>query len=211
MTDAADAPPLTRGHKKKARTRQLLLDTALEVLAEEGEGFSVADIAARAGVSNGTFYNYFGDRDALIGALIPAILDGFVTEAAAAVQEPDPARRFALITARALDRAAASPDTVRVALRLEAVQAALVDGELFAFLRGDLAAGHAAGRFADAPDTATLDVVVGTLLVAARRIVGGETSSAYRVAIIGRLLRSLGMPAAEAAALAADAVSAPSR
>ena len=69
MAIADPSPTLTRGHKKKARTRQLLLDTALEVLAEQGEGFTVADLASRAGVSHGTFYNYFSDRDQLIEAL----------------------------------------------------------------------------------------------------------------------------------------------
>ncbi|MEY4081090.1 MAG: hypothetical protein RL430_1520, partial [Actinomycetota bacterium] len=62
----ADAAPLTRGHKKRSRTRQTLLDAALRVLAESGEGFSLTEVAARAGVSHGTFYNYFRDREELM-------------------------------------------------------------------------------------------------------------------------------------------------
>ena len=45
MGTATDEP-LTRGHKKKARTRQVLLDAALDVLAEQGEQFNVVDVAA---------------------------------------------------------------------------------------------------------------------------------------------------------------------
>ena len=96
---------LTRGHKKKARTRQLLLDTALAVLAERGEGFSVADLIARAGVSHGTFYNYFTDRDQLVQALVPHIVEGFAARSAAEVDDPDPAvRRVAAARGAVPDR-----------------------------------------------------------------------------------------------------------
>lgn len=203
---ATPAPMLTRGHKKKARTRQLLLDTALVVLAERGEGFSVADLIARAGVSHGTFYNYFTDRDQLVQALVPHIVEGFAARSAAEVDDPDPAVRFAVITARALGSAVHAPDTVRVALRLEPVQRALlVDGPL-AYLRHDLHEGHAVGRFTGELDDGTLDVVLGALLLAGRRIVDGETDPAYRRTVIRRLLCALGLDLDDATALAARAV-----
>jgi AcrR family transcriptional regulator len=200
------SPTLTRGHKKKARTRQLLLDTAVAVIAEQGEGFSVADLAVRAGVSHGTFYNYFADREQLVDALVPHIVGRFAERMAVEVSVTDPAERFARISAAALDAAVREPQTVRVALRLDAVQRGLlVDGPL-AHLRHDLADGHAAGRFDGPPDDGTLDVVLGTLLLATRRIVDGERSVAYRRIILSRLLQALGVDAAEAARLAADAV-----
>lgn len=205
MPSPTDAP-LTRGHKKKARTRRLLLDTAMEVLAADGEGFSAADIAARAGVSNGTFYNYFADKDELIAAVVPEIVGAFAAEAALEVDLADPAARFAHITARVLERAVEAPDLVRVLLRIEAAQQALVASEALAHLRADLAAGRRSGRFAGAIDDATVDVVVGTLLVATGRIVGGETRPAYRRAVIARLLRALGIDDTGAVALAKEAV-----
>ncbi|MCB0998029.1 MAG: helix-turn-helix domain-containing protein [Ilumatobacteraceae bacterium] len=208
MTVATEQVVPTRGHKKKARTRQLLLDTAMEVLAEQGEGFSVADIAARAGVSHGTFYNYFTDRDQLVAALVPHLVETFAARSAAEVDDPDPAARFALITARGLARAVAAPDTLRVALRIEALQrAVLVEGPL-SYLRADLRAGHAAGRFTDRADDGTLDVVIGSLVLAARRIVDGETRPAYRRSVIRTLLRGLGLDDTEAAELASRAVAA---
>jgi AcrR family transcriptional regulator len=197
---------LTRGHKKKARTRQLLLDTALEVIAEQGEGFSVADLAVRAGVSHGTFYNYFADREELVEALVPHIVGRFAERMAMEVTATDPAARFARISASALDTALREPQHIRVALRLEAVQRGLlVEGPL-AHLRQDLVDGYAAGRFSSPPDDGTLDVVLGTLLLAARRIAEGETRTDYRRSIVRRLLQALGVAADEAAALAADAV-----
>ncbi|HRW36741.1 MAG: TetR/AcrR family transcriptional regulator [Acidimicrobiales bacterium] len=207
MASPTAEPVLTRGHKKKARTRRLLLDTALEVLAEQGEGFAVADLAARAGMSHGTFYNHFADREELIAALAPEVVAAFAAQAAAEVDEPDPARRFAAISARVLARAAEAPEMVRVALRLEAVQQALIAEGSFAPLRDDLASGHASGAFAEPPTAATLDVVVGSLLIAARRIVDGERGAAYREGVLRHLLRSLGV-GDDAEAIAAEAVAA---
>ena len=205
-SDDAPEPVRTRGHRKKERTRRLLLDTARDVLAEQGEGFSVTDLATRAGVSHGTFYNYFADRDQLVAALVPDVVGAFAARAAAEVDDPDPAVRFAVITARALASAIDAPDTVRLALRLEAVQRALlVEGPL-AHLHHDLVAGHAAGRFADPPDDGTLDVVLGALLLAARRIIEGDTGPAYRRSVIRHLLQSLGIAPDEATPLAAAAV-----
>lgn len=210
VVSASTAPTLTRGHKKKARTRQLLLDTALQVIAEEGEGFNVADLAARAGVSHGTFYNYFSDREQLIDALVPYTVGRFAERMAVEVTTMDPAERFARISAVALDAAVREPQIVRVALRLDAVQRGLlVDGPL-AHLRHDLADGHAAGRFDGPPDDGTLDVVLGALLLAARRVVDGETGVAYRRSVLTRLLQALGVEAAEARRLASGAVTATS-
>jgi AcrR family transcriptional regulator len=202
----APAAPLTRGHKKRARTRTLLLDTALEVLAEQGEGFTVTDIAVRAGVSHGTFYNYFSDREQLVDALVPHVVEAFAARSAAEVVDRDPAARFAIISARALAGAVDTPERMRVILRLEKMQRALlVDGPL-RYLRDDLADGRRSGRFVGQADDATLDVVLGALLLAARRIAEGETAAEYRSVVIGRLLQSLGVPAGEAGELARDAV-----
>jgi AcrR family transcriptional regulator len=199
---------LTRGHKKKARTRQLLLDMALDVLAEQGDGFSVTDLAGRAGVSHATFYNYFSDREQLVEALVPHIVSRFAERMAAEVTDTDPAARFARITAHGFDMAVREPQTVRVALRIDAVrQGLLTDGPLAQFGQ-DLAEGFATGRFAGSLDDGSLDLVLGTLLFAARRIVDGELSPEYRVSILRRLLVALGIAAEEAAALAADALAA---
>ena len=203
--------PLTRGHKKKSRTRIQLLDAALGVLAESGEGFSIADVVSRAGVSHGTFYNYFADRDSLMAALGGYVVERFAAVAAREVDESDPARRFAQISARALAIAVTSPNLVRVALRVEVAQRALLlDGPL-AYLREDILDGARIGRFLETPDDAAIDVVVGALLLAARRVLDGEVGPGYRSAVIRRLLLSLGLTGDEAARIAADVVVASER
>lgn len=72
-----------------ARNRDRLLQEAAAVFAEQGLSGSLEEIARRAGVSIGTLYNHFPNRDALIDALVPprvAELDEFAEQAAA---EPD--------------------------------------------------------------------------------------------------------------------------
>ena len=198
--------PLTRGHKKKARTRQLLLETGLELLAEQGEAFSVADLAARAGLSHGTFYNYFTDREQLIDALVPHVVARFAERMAVEITVADPAERFVRISALALEAAMRDAQAVRVGLRLDGVQRGLlVDGPL-SHLRHDLAEGCAAGRFDAAADDGTLDVVLGALLLAARRVADGEHGVEYRRTVLRRLLQALGVAGDEATRLATLAV-----
>jgi AcrR family transcriptional regulator len=65
---AADVYPI-KGAKltKGARTRRLLMDTALEMLNEAGyHDLKVTDVARRAGLSTGVFYIYFKDKTALV-------------------------------------------------------------------------------------------------------------------------------------------------
>src|SRR5215472_12412671 len=59
-------PALTRRDRHKLRTREALLNAACSLLAERSiDALSVDEIADRADVAKGTFYNYFTDKDAL--------------------------------------------------------------------------------------------------------------------------------------------------
>jgi Tetracyclin repressor-like, C-terminal domain len=113
--------------------------------------------------------------------------------------------RFATITSLALARAAVDPERWRVLLRLGAAQTAALGGEPLRHLRADLDVGRAAGRFAAGDPDAVVDVVVGSLLAAARRVVSGGTSARYPAEVVEVLLRGLGLDAGEASTIAADA------
>src|SRR5207248_4276634 len=55
----------------KGETQRAILEAAQEVFGESGlSGARMEDIATRAGVSVGTLYNHFKDRDALLKELI---------------------------------------------------------------------------------------------------------------------------------------------
>jgi AcrR family transcriptional regulator len=55
------------------RTRQAILDAALELFADKGYfGTSLRDVATRVGVRESALYNYFPGKDALFNALLDA-------------------------------------------------------------------------------------------------------------------------------------------
>lgn len=197
---------ITRGHKKRERTRRQLVAAAIDVIAERGEAFSISDITDRAEVSNGTFYNYFDDREQLIDAIVPEVLSTFAQRSAASVAATDPAERFATITALMFRRATVAPDPIRVLLRLDAVQRAIVQGRALDHLRADLDDGVTSGRFTIDIDDATIDVLVGALLLAARRLADQPVADHYEASVIERLLRMLGVAGEEAAELAREAM-----
>ncbi|MEM9039929.1 MAG: TetR/AcrR family transcriptional regulator [Actinomycetota bacterium] len=207
---AAHAPAAapTRGHKKKERTRRQLVASAIEVIAERGESFTASDVTERAGMSNGTFYNYFDDREALLDAVVPEVVGGFAESSDALVDVGDPALRFATITARALHRAARWPDDTRALLRLDAAQRLIADGAPTEYLRADLIRGTESGRFCADVDEVAADVVIGSILFAFRRMASEPVGDDYVLTIVTQLLRSLGLEPDESASVAHDAVAA---
>ncbi len=76
------------------RNRQRLLDAAAEAFTTSGVGVSLESIAARAGVSIGTLYNHFPDRNALVDAVVGDSLDRIVAVADAAAGLDDPWAAF---------------------------------------------------------------------------------------------------------------------
>ena len=64
---ASDTPAAGVKTEKGARTRQAILDAALELLREEGvEGTTMRAVAERAGVSVGNAYYYFKSKEHLV-------------------------------------------------------------------------------------------------------------------------------------------------
>jgi len=95
MKKASSISEEPRSLRERARetTRQALLEAAEQTFAEQGiEGARIEDIAARAGIAVGTFYNYFQDRDDLLTALAAARRETLVErlDAAAAATKGEP-------------------------------------------------------------------------------------------------------------------------
>jgi AcrR family transcriptional regulator len=195
--------PQTRGHRKREKTRRQLIEAGLRVLAQKGEALTVSDVVAEADVSNGTFYNYFVDRDELVDTLGEELV---LTLAATAASEPiaDPARRFAVASGRVLRRAAEDATWGRVALRL--VQRPGLHQNVDRYLREDLAEGLSQGRFDVGPEDAAVDQAMGLLVMTMWRIVEGTAQLDAAERAVERGLIALGVDTAEAAKLAADAL-----
>jgi len=203
MTTAADTAPRSRGHRKRAKTRSQLVAAGLRVLAEKGDTLSVSDVTAAADVANGTFYNYFPDREALLDTIAEQLVLN-LAEAAAGEPNDDPAMRFAVASGRVLRRASEDRIWGRVVLRL--LNRPRVHQNVDRYLREDLAAGFATGRFDTGSDDATVDQVLGLLVMTIRRIVQGGAAEDVPARALERGLRALGIDAGEAREIAAAAL-----
>jgi AcrR family transcriptional regulator len=195
----------SRGHKKRERTRQQLIAAGVEVFAEKGEALTISDVVARAEVSNGTFYNYFADRDELFDALAEHSLISLAAQSATQTADQDPARRFAFATLRVLSRAAEDPMWGRAVLRLVDRHRSY-SRDIGGYLREDLAAGFDEGRFEFGPDEITLDVLLGLILMSIRRIIRGDAGPDHAEHVLERALAILGIAKDEARILATEAV-----
>ena len=67
-------PPLPPERGVKAATFRLLLETAMELIRQDGHVPSLAEVAARSKVSRATTYRYFPSRSALVTAVVDASL-----------------------------------------------------------------------------------------------------------------------------------------
>lgn len=87
MTEA----PTKREQAKEERRGQIL-EAALAVFSEKGyHATNVSDVAARAGVSQGTIYWYFDSKDELFEAAVLSFFDQFGAEAVVGILEQETA------------------------------------------------------------------------------------------------------------------------
>ena len=76
------------------RNRQRILDAARRVLAEQGIGAQVDEVAAAAGLGVGTLYRHFPTKDALVAALVDERFARLAEVATAQLDHEDPAGGF---------------------------------------------------------------------------------------------------------------------
>ena len=191
--------------EKRARMRAHLLQAVISVHEPtlNGDRAVIDDVIRRANVARGTFYQYFSSLDEAIAESSSALVAEMAAGADAIyARMEDPAMRVATglmsFTFRAsMDR---PWGIFLLQSRLEG------DNLIVRRIRADLASGVAAGTFAIPSAEAGLDMVLGTLRQAVRRIVaeGGGLASTQDLARM--LLCGFGVTAREAAAPARGAL-----
>jgi AcrR family transcriptional regulator len=87
-TELAVAPRRQRADAE--RNRRALIDAAVEVFGERGLDATVSEVAARAGVGQGTAFRHFPSKEHLIAATVRDMLDRITATATALLSEPDP-------------------------------------------------------------------------------------------------------------------------
>jgi AcrR family transcriptional regulator len=196
----------SRLDRRKARTRQALVDAALRLIAEgRGDRASIQEITEAADVGFGSFYNHFDGKEQLFQAAAEEVLERWgqmIDRATAGISEP--AELFAVGIRTSGRLGWTHPDIAGflVGVGLDALD--MPRGLVPRALR-DIGAGQAAGRFAVPAAEIALSAVAGGLLGLLR--LHQRDSGRVRECDVDRLaeaiLRLLGVPAPEAASLAA--------
>ncbi len=192
------------GAERRQRTRLRLVESALEVFAEKGvDATVIEDVIAAAGVSRGTFYNYFRTDHELLTAVGEAISNETVRRIESVVGAlPDPAERLAQGLRLCLHLALTYPLFARFFSR--AGFNAIGPGHLmFEYVPRHIQDAVAAKRM-DVPEVAlAVDLLGGVMLGAVHAIATRPISKSYPEKLVLQLLLGLGMTRASAQKLAA--------
>lgn len=205
MPDAtASTPPsASRFERRRAHTRKALIAAARAILAETGESnASIQEIAERADVGFGSFYNHFETKTALFDAAVADALDdyGQLIDAVTSHME-DPAELFAASVRLTLSLAAAHPEITQI-LRLRGLQHIHADTGLGPRALRDLAKGQQTGRFSIEDPAIALSAIGGALigLLQLNTVTALDARAGEQMAEL--VLRMLGLPLDEARDLA---------
>lgn len=194
------------------RTRERLIQAGRELFAERPvDAVTIDDIVRAADVAKGSFYNHFADREALVVAVVSEIRDGVERAVDAANDgETDAARRLVGGLCVYLRYAVDEPLRARVLARVSGGVVDPADPQNRG-LAADLELGLASGRFAIATLESALLFVMGVTQAALARTCRDPDAAAAvaRAQQVGALvLRGMGVPFAEADAIAAQAADA---
>jgi AcrR family transcriptional regulator len=89
---AADTPKVSRLDRRKARTRQALIDAAVRLIAEgRGDRASIAEITEEADIGFGSFYNHFDGKEQLFATAAEEVLEWWgqlIDRASAGITDP---------------------------------------------------------------------------------------------------------------------------
>ncbi|MFJ3368301.1 TetR/AcrR family transcriptional regulator [Pseudomonas sp. NPDC086251] len=200
----ATAPePLTRGHKKRERTRRGLVDAALRLVARKEVGeIALLEVAAEAEVSNGTIYNYFRTRDEVLEAVGIAMAAEFSD--AISVLNADVqcgAQRLSIGVRMFVCRAAADHQWANALLRIIHFDQAM-RSRLAGHVLGDLRDGLRAGIFAYVDEGIALDMVLSCTTGAMRAVVEGRAVAEHDLRVAEMVLQALGVTPAKARKIA---------
>lgn len=187
-------------HKgKRERTRSALLDSAVSVFADKGiEAASINDITTHAGMANGTFYNYYRDKQ----EILEAVSTGLAIEVTRRINDEmeeisDPATRIVTATAMMLFTSRQAPEWIEVLLESISVIPELQSG-VVSYLRQDLELGADDGSFQIEVDLLLVNQFVALIRAAVLLDRNLRDETIYRTC--ESVLRLLGVPAGRSAA-----------
>lgn len=195
--------PLTRGHKKRERTRQTLLQAALRIYARKDVfETGLVDLAEEAAVSTGTIYNYFRTREEVVEAVGIALASEFserVSVLSAGVTNG--AQRIAIGVRLFILRAMVDPEWASALIRVVHFDKGL-RSQLAMHVQADLRAGSEQGSLNFSDENLALDLVISCATGGMRSAVEGRTVERHDELVAEMVLKALGATPAKAKKLA---------
>ena len=185
--------------QRRARTRERLLDAAETVVAEKGfESASIEEFVAAAGVSRGTFYNYFPTVTDLLHAMNTRVaedLDRRLDALTSGIE--DCAVRLAATLHTVVANYLADPVRGWIAVQIAVSRAPRQHAfeDRFAAIYRE---GVAGGRFRDVDMAAAFTIAFGAIRMAQRDMLAGAALPAQSVQIVALILAAYGVPFDEA-------------
>jgi len=203
---APSAPRASRLDRRKARTRQALIDAAVRLIGEgRGDRASIQEITEAADIGFGSFYNHFDSKEQLFQTASEEVLERWgqmIDRASAGIT--DQAERFA-VGMRISGRLGWTHPDIAGFLTGAGLDALDIPVGLAPRALRDIQAGQDAGRFTVPDAEIALSAVAGGLLGLFRQCQRrpGRVSEASVDQLAEAVLRLLGVPAPEAGRLVA--------
>ncbi|MGQ4384792.1 TetR/AcrR family transcriptional regulator [Streptomyces sp. SAS_270] len=198
---STSAPPGNRFERRRAETRQALVRSARQILAETGDtSASIQAIAERADVGFGSFYNHFESKAELFDAAVADALEELGQTFDEHLRSIDDPAELVAAGFRLSARLADSRPELMQVLRHRGLGHIHSDSGLAVRAARDLEVGIASGRFAMADPAIAVTALGGSLLALvelrfARPDLAGDEAAAN---LAEMLLRMLGVPAEDA-------------
>lgn len=192
-----------RVERRKARTRAALLAAARELFAANGfQDTAIAEIADRADIAIGSFYNYFRTKEELLDALLEEELTRqLLLLQARQEQVVDPAEKIAVAHRHLVLSAREDPNWAWLIVRLE-VPYRVAWTVLGDAAEQDLLEGIDAGEFAVADTALALKASGGALFAVIHAELAGELGEGADCEHAEGVLRSFGLDRERAAEIA---------
>jgi AcrR family transcriptional regulator len=181
----------------------LMLTAARQLFAAQGfDVTTIAEIAERADVAIGSFYNYFRTKDELLEALLEEVLSeqGERVEALQSGVE-DPAEAISVAHRHFVGLVASEPEWAWLLVRME-VPLRVANTALGAAARRDIRRGIGTGRFRLVNPELALQASGGALIAVMHGRLIGELGEGAASEHAEGVLRSLGLSPEEAAEIA---------
>ena len=191
------------GVERRARTRTRLMEAAYRLFATHGsDAPSIHDVIAEADVSRGSFYNHFETRDDLFRAVADEVASSINAMLQAQLSDiDDPATHIGLSFRMFLHFAVTEQTRGWILLRMMPLVGPL-NRDMRTLIQHDFEQAIAKKRFRTTSVNFAVDLGMGMLITTIRRLLTEGGGDRHIDQTAADLLVALGLPAAEARAIA---------